>query len=78
MSCELRVLYGSVLIADIQTNICLQSSVLRETSKYGVCSGPDFLLFGLNTELCEISVFNPNTGKCGPEKPLYLDTFCAF
>ena len=25
----------------------------------------------------QISVFSPNTGKCGPEKTPYLDTFHA-
>ena len=34
-------------------------------SKYGVFSGPYF------------PVFSPNTGKYGPEKTLYLDTFHA-
>ena len=32
-------------------------------SKYGVFSGPCFLVFGLNT------------GKYGPEKTPYIDTF---
>ena len=32
-------------------------------SKYGVFSGPYF------------PIFNPNTGKCGPENTPYLDTF---
>ena len=32
-----------------------------KVSKYGVFSGPYFLVFG------------PNTGKCGPEKTPYLD-----
>ena len=32
-------------------------------SKYGVFYGPYF------------PAFSPNTGKCGPEKTLYLDTF---
>ena len=34
-------------------------------SKHRLSSGPYF------------SVFNPNTGKCGPEKTPYLDTFYA-
>ena len=34
-------------------------------SNYGVLSGPSF------------HVFSPNTGKYGPEKTLYLDTFHA-
>ena len=43
-------------------------------SKDVVISGPYFPLFGLNTE---ISIFNPNRGKCGPEITSYLDTFHA-
>ena len=35
----------------------------RKSSKYGVLSGPYFPVLGLNT------------GKCGPEKTPYLDTF---
>ena len=38
---------------------------LREVSKYGVFSSPYFPVFELNT------------GKYGPEKPPYLDTFRA-
>ena len=34
--------------------------------------GPYFPVFGLNT-----GIFSPNTGKYGPEKTLYLDTFHA-
>ena len=37
----------------------------RKMSKYGVFSGPYFPVFGLNT------------GKYGPEKTPYLDTFYA-
>ena len=33
---------------------------------------PCFPVFGLNTE-----IYGPNTGKCGPEKTLYLDIFQA-
>ena len=36
-----------------------------KVSKYGVISGPYFPIFGLNT------------GKYGPEKTPYLDTFYA-
>ena len=36
-----------------------------KVSKYGVFSGPYF------------PVFSPNTGKYGPEKTSYLDTFDA-
>ena len=43
-----------------------------KVSKYGVFSGPYFPAFGLS-----LSVFSPNTGKYGPEKAPYLDTFHA-
>ena len=39
-------------------------------SKYGYFCGPYFRLFGLNP-----AVFIANTGKYGPEKTPYLDTF---
>ena len=44
-------------------------------SKYGVFSGPYFLVFSPNQ-----FVFSPNTGKYRPEKTPYLDTFtqCKF
>ena len=42
---------------------------------YGVLSGPHFPAFGLNTPY--LSVCSPNTGKYGPEKIPYLDTFHA-
>ena len=45
-------------------------------SKYGVFSGPYFPVFGLNTEIYSVNyVFSPNTGKYGPEKIPYVDTF---
>ena len=43
--------------------------------KYGVISGPYFLVFRLNTE--KISAFSPKTGKYRPEITPYLDTFHA-
>ena len=43
-----------------------------KVSKYGVSSGPYFLVFGQNTD-----VFILNTEKYGPEKTPYLDTFHA-
>ena len=46
-------------------------------AKYGVISGPYFSVFGLNAEIYQISVFSLNTGKYGPEKTPYLDTFHA-
>ena len=42
-----------------------QNSTAWEMSKYGVISGPFF------------TVFNPNTGKYGPEITPYLNTFHA-
>ena len=44
-------------------------------SKYRVFSDPYFAVFGLNT--ATYSVFNPNTGKYGPEKTPCLDNFHA-
>ena len=44
-------------------------------SKYGVFSGTYFHEFGLNTEKYYLLLFSPNTGKYGPEKTPYLDTF---
>ena len=41
----------------------VQTYTAWKLSKYGVFSGPYF------------TVFSPNTGKYGPEKTLYLDTF---
>ena len=38
-----------------------ESSPLREVSKYGVSSGPYFLVFRMNMEL--YSVFSPNTDQ---------------
>ena len=43
-------------------------------TKYGVFSGPYFPVFWLNKEIYSV---NPNTGKYGPEKTPYLDTFHA-
>ena len=43
----------------------VQSSTAWKVSKYWVFSGPYF------------PVFSPNTGKCGPGKTPYLDTFYA-
>ena len=45
--------------------------------KYGVFFYPYFPAFGLNTDTKYLSVFSPNTGKYGPEKTPYLDTFHA-
>ena len=44
-------------------------------SKYGVFSGPYFHVFGTNTEKYYLPLFSSNTGKFGPEKTPYLDTF---
>ena len=46
--------------------------------KYGVFSGPHCSVFGLNMEIySEIYILSANTGKYGPEKSMYLDTFRA-
>ena len=44
-----------------------------KVSKYVVISGPCFPVFGLKSP--KICVFNPNTGKQGPEITPLLDTF---
>ena len=44
---------------------CTYSYTLGKGSKYIFFSGPYF------------TVFSRNTGKYGPEKSPYLDTFCA-
>ena len=41
----------------------MYGSLPRKISKYGVFSGPYFLVFGLNTD-----IYGINTGKYGPEK----------
>ena len=64
---------------------CIQRYILSglsftvwKLSKYGGFSGPYFPVFGLNTEITPyISVCSPNTGKYGPEKLPYLNTFHA-
>ena len=56
--------------------VYLVTSALREMCKYEVTSGTYFPVFGLNTEIY-INIFNPNTGKCGPEITPYFDTFHA-
>ena len=46
--------------------------------KYGVFSGPHFSVSGLNVEIySEIYILSANTGKYGPEKSMYLNTFRA-
>ena len=51
---------------------------LREKCPNTEVSGPYFPKFRLNTETYGVSpVFSPNTGKYGPEKTPYLDTFHA-
>ena len=51
------------------------SITAKKVSKHGVCSGPYFPAFGLNTSY--LSIFSPNARKYGPEKTLYLVTFHA-
>ena len=60
------------------------NSVIRElyptwrVSKYGVISDPCFLTeYGDLRRNPIYSIFNPNTGKYGPEVNPYLDTFHA-
>ena len=48
-----------------------------KVSKYGVSSGPYFPLYGLNAETYAVNLFSPNSGKYGPVKTPYLDTFHA-
>ena len=50
-----------------------------KVSKYGVFSGLYFPVFGLNTEIYEanLCIQSEHTGKYGPEKTPYLDTFHA-
>ena len=44
--------------------------------KYGVFSGLYFALLGLNREIYGVNIrISPNSGKYGPEKTPYLDTF---
>ena len=62
-----------VVIAPGSTSGC---NTAWKVSNYGVISDPYIPVFGLNTEIY-ISVFSPNTGKCGPEITPYLDTFQA-
>ena len=54
---------------------CIRTEYGKIVSKYGVFSGPYFPVFGLTTPY--LSIFSPNTGKYGPEKTPYLDTFHA-
>ena len=69
-----HVFYKTILI--FQLIVCMKCTAWK-VSKYGVISGPYFPVFGLNTEIYEISVFNPNTGKYGPEINSYWDSFHA-
>ena len=63
---ESRVLtlYVKLLNTNISDNEGIKVSAWK-VSKYGFISGPYF------------PVFNPNTGKYGPEMTPYLDTFHA-
>ena len=44
-------------------------------SKYEGFSGLYFPVFGMNTENYVVTELRSNTGKCGLEKPPYLDSF---
>ena len=47
-------------------------------SKYGICSGHYFPVFGLNTEIYEVNHrIQSEYRKYGPEKTRYLETFRA-
>ena len=49
-----------------------------KVSKYGVNSGPCFLVFGLNTEIYSVNLrIQSKYRKYGPEITPYLDTFHA-
>ena len=60
MNCDVWIIEISV-----QKSRFTELVTIPKISKYGVFSGPYFL------------VFSPNTGKYGPEKTPYLDTFLA-
>ena len=65
------------LSVDTHSPFTLKSTALK-VSKYGVFSGPYFPVLRSNTEIYGVkSVFSPSTGKYGPEKTPYLDTFQA-
>ena len=56
---------SSLLIKGISETITNKANAAWKVSKYGVISGQHFPLFGLTT------------GKYGPERTLYFDTFHA-
>ena len=72
---ELKIVQTSskYLVNPFLANRCVEKCSKR------VFSGPYFPVFELNTEIysvnLRISVFSPNTGKYGPKKIPYLDTF---
>ena len=54
----------------------LKTNTAWKVSKYGVFSGPHFLVFGLNTEIYGVNLFR--TQKNTDQKKLpYLDNFHA-
>ena len=57
--------YFEILRPILKLIIWISAYIARKVSKYGVFSGPYF------------PAFSPNTGKYGPEKTSYLDTFHA-
>ena len=65
MSSIVCKIYFDKITRVLQLLVQSDGLTLRDLSNYGVFSDPYFPVFGLNT------------GKCGPEKTLYLDTFHA-
>ena len=66
-------------ISDISIFQIFIKNTARKMSKYIVFSGRHFPVSVVNTEiyLVNLAVFSPNTGKYGPEKVRYLDSFHA-
>ena len=56
------IMVGNVILNTLVIYILTKANTVWKLSKYGVISGPYFL------------VFSPNTGKYGPEITPYLDT----
>ena len=70
--------FRRIQVGNFPASICIL--ILREKCPNTEFSGLCFPVFGLNTEIYRrftpyIPVFSPNTGKYGPGKTSYLDTF---
>ena len=72
MRLYLKVL-SNVELAHLRAMLFL--SLCEKCPNTEIFSGPYFTSFRVNTE--RYVVFNPNAGKYGPGKTLYLDTFHA-